>query len=101
MPAPDSYYSPEDMERSRAFMQQVLKEGTGTIELELICKNGRKVPTEYRVSVIKDEQGEPKYIISIGRYITERSMRRRCCGKTKNGTAHLWRIFLELHTAVV
>ena len=72
MPAPDSYYSPEDLERARAFIQEVLKEGTGTIELELICKDGRKVPYEYSVSAIKDEQGGPKYIISIGRDITER-----------------------------
>ena len=72
MPAPASYYSPEDLERAAAFTQKVLKEGVGTIELELICKDGRKVPTEYRVSIINDDQGEPKYIISIGRDITER-----------------------------
>ncbi len=72
IPAPDSYYSLEDLERAAAFIQKVLKEGIGTIELELICKDGRKVPTEYRVSIINDDQGEPKYIISIGRDITER-----------------------------
>ncbi|MHC4241981.1 MAG: PAS domain S-box protein, partial [Planctomycetota bacterium] len=72
MPAPASYYNPEDLERAAAFTQKVLKEGIGTIELELICKDGRKVPTEYRVSIINDEQGKPKYIISIGRDISER-----------------------------
>ncbi|MDY7076251.1 MAG: PAS domain S-box protein, partial [Chloroflexota bacterium] len=72
MPAPDSYYSPKDLERARAFLQNVLEEGTGTIELEIVCKDGHKVPTEYQVSVINDDQGEPKYIISIGRDITER-----------------------------
>ncbi|MCP4257786.1 MAG: PAS domain S-box protein [Planctomycetes bacterium] len=72
MPAPASYYSPEDLEQVVAFIQNVLKEGVGTIELELICKDGRKVPTEYWVSIINDDQGEPKYIISIGRDITER-----------------------------
>ena len=72
MPASASYYSPEDLERAVAFTQNVLKDGVGTIELELICKDGRKIPTEYRVSLINDDQGEPKYIISIGRDITER-----------------------------
>ncbi|MHC4535771.1 MAG: PAS domain S-box protein [Planctomycetota bacterium] len=72
MPAPASYYSPEDLERAAIFIQKVLKEGVGTIELELICKDGHKVPTEYRVSLINDDQGEPKYFISIGRDITER-----------------------------
>jgi PAS domain S-box-containing protein len=71
LPAPASYYSSEDLERAAAFIQNVLKEGVGTIELELICKDGRKVPTEYRVSLINDDQGEPKYFISIGRDITE------------------------------
>jgi PAS domain S-box-containing protein len=72
MVAPDSYYSPEDLERTGIFIQEVLETGIGTIELELICKDGSKVPTEYKVSVIKDEVGKPKYFISIGRDITER-----------------------------
>jgi len=72
MTAPESYYSPGDLERADVFMQKVLKEGTGTIELELICKDGHKVPTEYQVAVIKDDRGESKYIVSIGRDITER-----------------------------
>jgi PAS domain S-box-containing protein len=72
MPAPTSYYSSEDLEQAGPFIQNVLEEGTGTIELELICKDGRKILTEYRVSVINDELGEPKFIISIGRDITER-----------------------------
>ncbi|MFH1998750.1 MAG: PAS domain S-box protein [Planctomycetota bacterium] len=70
--APDAYYSPEDLTRTRAFVAGVLKEGRGTIELELICKDGRKVPTEYKVSMICDEQGKPKYMISVGRDITGR-----------------------------
>jgi PAS domain S-box-containing protein len=72
MPAPDTYYSPEDLERAGTFIERILEEGAGTIELELVCKNGCKVPTEYRVSVITGEQGEPQYIISIGRDISER-----------------------------
>jgi PAS domain S-box-containing protein len=46
--------------------------GTGTIELELICKDGHKIPTEYKASAIKDEEGKPKHFISIGRDITDR-----------------------------
>ncbi|MHC5055235.1 MAG: PAS domain S-box protein [Planctomycetota bacterium] len=72
LPALDSYYGPEDLARAMDFMQKVLEEGTGTIELGLICRDGRTVPTEYRVSVIRDEQGKPQHIISIGRDVTER-----------------------------
>jgi PAS domain S-box-containing protein len=72
MAAPDSYYSSEDIERIGIFIQGVLETGIGTIKLDLICKDGHKVPTEYNVSLVKDEKGAPKYFISIGRDITER-----------------------------
>jgi PAS domain S-box-containing protein len=72
MVAPDSYYSPEDLERAALSNQQILETGTCTVELELICKDGHKVPTEYQVSLIKDEQSKSQYFISIGRDITER-----------------------------
>ncbi len=71
MPTPASYYSPQDLERASVFIQEVMKTGTGTIDLELICKDGHKVLTEYVVSVIKDDEGKPKHLVSIGRDITE------------------------------
>ncbi len=72
MVAPDSYYSPEELKRASIFIEDVLEIGSGTTELDLICKDGRKVATEYKVSAIKGVDGEPKYFISIGRDITER-----------------------------
>lgn len=72
MPAPESYYSQGDLEKATSFIEKVLLDGVGTIELELICKNGNRVPTEYRVSVINDNLGKPMYMISIGRDISER-----------------------------
>ncbi|MBF0231658.1 MAG: AAA family ATPase [Desulfamplus sp.] len=70
--APETYYSPQDLEKAKRMTQKVLAEGFGTVEMELICKNGRKVPTEYSASVINDEQGNSKYFISIGRDVSER-----------------------------
>jgi diguanylate cyclase (GGDEF)-like protein/PAS domain S-box-containing protein len=72
MPAPSSYYGPEDLENAKAFTQEVIEKGGGTIELEFVCKDGRKIPTEYRVSAINDESGNLKHFISIGRDITKR-----------------------------
>jgi two-component system, cell cycle sensor histidine kinase and response regulator CckA len=72
MAAPESYYSPEDLQRASILTKKVLKTGLGTIELYLICKDGSTVPTEYNVSVIKDAEGKAKYFISIGRDVTER-----------------------------
>ncbi len=72
MPAPEAYYGPEDMERAAAFVRKVLETGTGRIELELIRKDGRGIPTEYDVSVIHDAAGAPQYIVSVGRDVSER-----------------------------
>jgi len=70
--APGSYYSPEDIERAGRLIQEVLETGVGTVELELICKDGHTVPTEYNVSVVRDEEGKAKHVISIGRDATDR-----------------------------
>ena len=67
MKAPYSYYSRSDLERAGIFVQEVFEKGVGTIELELIRKDGHTIPTEYKVSVVNDENSEPKYLISIGR----------------------------------
>jgi PAS domain S-box-containing protein len=72
MPAPNSYYSAEDLAQAATFTQKVLETGTGRIELSLICKDGRVVPTEYNVSLVSDETGKTEYMISIGRDVTER-----------------------------
>jgi PAS domain S-box-containing protein len=70
--APDSYYSPEDIEKAASTTEEILRVGHSKIEMSLICKDRRKIPTEYFSSVIKDEKSNPKYIISVGRDITER-----------------------------
>jgi PAS domain S-box-containing protein len=72
MKAPDSYYSKEDLEKASATTKEVLSKGQGIVEMSLICKDGTKIPTEYIASVIKDDEGNPKYLLSIGRDITKR-----------------------------
>jgi PAS domain S-box-containing protein len=70
--APDSYYSPEDLKKAEACIAEVLDEGAATVEIDLICKNERTMPFEYRVSVVRDDQGQPLRMISVGRDITDR-----------------------------
>jgi len=70
--APNSYYCQKDLERAAVLIENVLKTGVGRIELDLICKDGHRVPTEYNVSAIINEKGAPQYFISIGRDITDR-----------------------------
>lgn len=72
MKAPESYFSPEDTKKAIPFIEKVNRTGFGTIELNLICKDGRRIPTEYNVSTMNDDSGLPRYFISIGRDLTER-----------------------------
>ncbi|NNF99951.1 MAG: PAS domain S-box protein [Desulfobacteraceae bacterium] len=72
IPVPATYYNPDDVERFKTLIKNVLNEQTGSIMMTLICKDGRKVPTEYQVSAMSDAAGVCRYIISIGRDVTER-----------------------------
>ncbi|MFX1474376.1 MAG: PAS domain S-box protein, partial [Promethearchaeota archaeon] len=42
------------------------------IKLIATTKAGTRIPTEYTASLVKDEHGNPKFIIAVGRDITER-----------------------------
>ena len=70
--APNSYYSQEDLKKAAPYIESIMRNEKARIELSLICKDGHKILTEYEASFIRDENGKPKYIISIGRDITER-----------------------------
>ncbi len=72
MKAPDSYYSPEDLKNTAATINNVMTSGSGKAELDLICKDGKRIPFEYVVSTVKDDANNVRYFISIGRDITAR-----------------------------
>ncbi len=71
MKAPNSYYSKKDLKKASAVIKQILKTGSGIVELSLITKTGKRIPFEYKASLIKSEENKP-LVISIGRDITER-----------------------------
>ncbi|MHC4528518.1 MAG: PAS domain S-box protein [Planctomycetota bacterium] len=72
MKAPDSYYSEQDLAKAAAATRKILKEGVASVELALVTNDGRAIPTEYTGSLIRDDRGDRKYIIAIGRDVTER-----------------------------
>ena len=72
MKAPDDWYEDKELEKARGKIIKMMKDGQGRLEMSLITKKGKPIPTEYNASVIYDASGEPKQIISIGRDITER-----------------------------
>jgi len=88
-------------------IQRISKENVGTVELDLICKNGRRIPTEYNCSVINDHQGHSKYIIAIGRDLRERkkvayqlqqSQKMEAIGTLAGGIAHDFNNLLSVIT---
>jgi len=72
MKAPESYYNEEDLKRAAEATLQIETSAETTVEMDLITKKGTSIPFEYIGSSIKDEHGNLKYIVSIGRDITER-----------------------------
>ncbi|MFX1399524.1 MAG: PAS domain S-box protein, partial [Promethearchaeota archaeon] len=72
MKAPASYYSEEDLKKASESIAKIEKEGIATVEINLITKNGKSIPFEYIGSSITDEEGNLKYIVALGRDITER-----------------------------
>lgn len=83
MTAPGAYTSAEDMERAELFMKNTIAMGTNKIELKLRCKDGSTIPMEYNVSVVENDEGEPVYLASIGRNITERKQAERALAQEK------------------
>ncbi len=83
LPAPESYYSEEDLKLASKTMEAAMKTGTGNEILELITKNGQRIATEYQVALIPDEKGEKKYLISIGRDIRLRKESERALKKSE------------------
>lgn len=72
LPAPSHYYGPKDLEKAEKATTAILEGKSVIFEMELICKDGHKVPTEYQASLIADETAKHKYLVAVGRDITER-----------------------------
>ncbi|MEE9566829.1 MAG: PAS domain S-box protein, partial [Desulfobacteria bacterium] len=72
MKVPDDWYGEEDMKRAAAATKKWFQGKRSTVEMSLFTKDGRAVPTEYTASLVRDEKGNPRHLIAVGRDITER-----------------------------
>ncbi len=70
--APDSYYDAHDLEKISMAMDQLRDQGSSEIQLDLITRDGQRIPTEYRAVLVLDGKGNPKHVIAVGRDIAER-----------------------------
>ncbi len=98
MRVPESYYSKADLARAAKTLETVFKTGQDSVELSLLTRSGEKVPTEYTASAIKDGDGTPRYVISVGRDVTERKIAEKALGKLRN---HLKNIIDSMPSIIV
>lgn len=68
---PYDFFEGEDINKALITIEHVLKEGSGKVELLLLCKDGKKIPIDFSASLINDSNGNPQHIVVIGRDITE------------------------------
>ncbi|NMB79401.1 MAG: PAS domain S-box protein [Methanomicrobiales archaeon] len=81
--APSAYYSAGDLAKAAMAMEQISRGGTATTEMSLITKDGRRIPTEYRASMIRDTNGKPRYVLAVGRDLTERLRAEEALGQER------------------
>ncbi|UCD51428.1 MAG: PAS domain S-box protein [Phycisphaerales bacterium] len=72
MRVPGDWCTGQDIAKAAAAIEKVLSEGVATVEISLVTKDGRKIPVEFRGSALRDPEGQPQYVIALGRDITER-----------------------------
>ena len=76
--------APEDREKAVAGMEEVLEKGyVKDREGHVITKDGRKLPAETSVSIMKGVDGEPIGFVGITRDITERKRAEETLRKTE------------------
>lgn len=58
---------PNELERNRKFIENLLQgEKKDHFDISILCKDGRKADILWYTSVIRDQQGVLKYILSVG-----------------------------------
>ncbi|MBF0547406.1 MAG: AAA family ATPase [Candidatus Riflebacteria bacterium] len=72
MKAPDNYYNEKDLKSASVALEKIKAGESAYIQMSLISKSGKTIPTEYFESAIRDETGTPQFIIAVGRDISDR-----------------------------
>lgn len=67
-----SFFDEADLQRIEAAAEQAILEGVAVVAADAILKDGSRLPMEFVVSLARDAEGNPLYLVSVGRDITER-----------------------------
>ena len=71
---PADFVRNDDMERLSKAIQSAVQEGSASIELVVVTKDGRLLPFEFRAALLRDNNGNPLGISAVGRDITDRKV---------------------------
>jgi signal transduction histidine kinase len=63
---PEGYHNDVDLDNAEIAIEKVLQGERGIVELSLVTKSGRLVPTEYSISAVPYENGGSRFLIAIG-----------------------------------
>ncbi|MHA1909058.1 MAG: PAS domain S-box protein, partial [Candidatus Thorarchaeota archaeon] len=74
MKAPDSYYDENDLTLAAENVAVIEREGQASLEISLITKDGKRIPFEYKASLMIDAPSGEHYIVSVGRDISVRKL---------------------------
>jgi PAS domain S-box-containing protein len=82
----NKFFKPEHFTRVIATISRGLEEGFASVEMDLVCKDGRCVPYEFYGTPLRNEAGTALGITAIGRDITDR---KRLIEKEREASAAL------------
>jgi PAS domain S-box-containing protein len=69
---PADFFAPEDVPRVSEAIARVLKDGSATLEADVVTKEGRRIPYELTGSLLRDSEGNLIGIAGTARDLTER-----------------------------
>ncbi|MGV1100843.1 PAS domain S-box protein [Thiovibrio sp. JS02] len=70
--APHSYYRDEDLQKAEEALVDLYLNKSATYQLQLLTKKGETIPFEYHATLFEDGKDKEKFVVSIGRDISER-----------------------------
>jgi PAS domain S-box-containing protein len=64
------FFDEEGRKVQEEFFQELLVSGSAVIEIDILLKDGRRVPYQFRSTLVMDDIGNPIYVTGVGRDIS-------------------------------
>lgn len=71
----------DDRDSVAAAISEIFESGSGGVEAEMLTKDGERIPFDYTGVALSDPEGATRWIVGVGRDISERKRRERELGR--------------------